>query len=77
MTENERKLVALQRDVSRGNLAVIERNRLLMVMFEAGHSQPELTALLNAGASDVGDRPMTDGAVQKAIVRLRRKEVAA
>lgn len=77
VTEDERKLVALQKDVSRGNLAVIERNALLMEMFESGSRQRDLVALLNHGVAAVGDTPVTEGAVHKAIRRLRNGEVRA
>ena len=71
---DETELVRLQRDVSKGNLALVKRNKLLTEMFDRGVSQPTLTQLLNRGARQAGDREMTEGAVHKAIMRLRRKE---
>mgnify|MGYP003636140387 CR=1 FL=1 len=76
-TDEERTLVALQEDVSRGNLAVIERNALLLSMFSAGYRQNQLSDLLNGATEAVGDLPLTQGAVHKAIKRLRNGEVKA
>lgn len=76
-TDEERALVALQEDVSRGNLAVIERNALLLDMFRAGYRQNHLTELLNGATVTTGDLPLTQGAVHKAIKRLRNGEVKA
>lgn len=76
-TDEERTLVALQKDVSRGNLAVIQRNALLLDMFQAGYRQNQLTDLLNGATEATGDLPLTQGAVHKAIKRLRNGEVKA
>lgn len=76
--ETEARLVELQRQVSLGNLAVIERNRRLLDYYQASDvSQRRLTELLNGAAIDVGDAPLTEGAVHKAIKRLRSGEVRA
>jgi hypothetical protein len=76
-TDEERQLVALQKDVSRGNLAVIQRNALLLDMFRSGYRQNQLTDLLNGATEATGDLPLTQGAVHKAIKRLRNGEVKA
>ena len=65
------RLSALQRDVSRGNLAMVERNRLMTEMFDAGASQPQIVAVVNEAALSVGDRAITSGAVHRAIKRVK------
>lgn len=72
-TEQRQRLSALQRDVSRGNLAMIERNELMAEMFDRGCSQPQLVEIVNAAAVKVGDREITSGAIHRAIKRVKER----
>lgn len=68
-----RRLAALQRDVSKGNLAMLERNSFLAELFDDGVSQPNMVAVINDAATAVGDAPITSGAVHRAIKRAKAK----
>jgi hypothetical protein len=67
-----RKLASLQREVSRGGIALTERNELLAEMYEDGWLQRELVDAVNVGATKAGAAPISEGAVHKAISRFTR-----
>lgn len=67
----ERQLAALQRRVSQANVALRQRNALMVKMKDEGWTLRQMTAVLNHAAVAEGDSPMTEDTVQKAIRRTR------
>lgn len=67
---DERRLEALQRQISQANTILLaERNSLLVRMSRNGYLHRDLSARLSRAATAVGDSPLTEDAVQKAIRR--------
>lgn len=65
----EKRLARIQRDITRGDIALRERARLLAQMFDAGYPQAVLADIASKASRDVGGPVITEGAVHKAIHR--------
>lgn len=68
-------LADLERQVVAGNLAMVKRNRLIVKMYDAGHRQSDMMRTINAVREEMGEKPVTLGAVH--ILIRRAKESAA
>jgi hypothetical protein len=74
MTDTE-QLVALERIINAGTIAMRERNRLIVDMVNAGHRQSDIMRTVNSVRQEMGEPPVTLGAIH--IVMRRAKEAAA
>jgi hypothetical protein len=74
MTETE-TLIALERTINAGTIAMRERNRLIVDMVNNGHRQSDIMRTVNAVRQEMGEPPVTLGAIH--IVMRRAKEAAA
>lgn len=68
------ELTELERIVAAGNVAMAQRNRLIVQLAEAGHRQSDIMRAVNAVRQEMGDKPVTLGAIH---ILLRRAKVSA
>jgi hypothetical protein len=74
MTDTE-QLVALERIINAGTIAMRDRNRLIVDMVNSGHRQSDIMRTVNTVRQEMGEPPVTLGAIH--IVMRRAKEAAA
>ena len=74
-TKQADRLRTLQHTIIAGNRAMDERNALLLRMFDAGESQPDLVAVLNEVNREVKAPEITSDAIHRAVKRQRAKGV--
>jgi hypothetical protein len=74
MTDTE-QLIALERIINAGTIAMRDRNRLIVDMVNAGHRQSDIMRTVNSVRQEMGEPPVTLGAIH--IVMRRAKESAA
>jgi hypothetical protein len=74
MTDTE-QLIALERIINAGTIAMRDRNRLIVDMVNAGHRQSDIMRTVNSVRQEMGEPPVTLGAIH--IVMRRAKEAAA
>lgn len=72
-TAEERALDLAQRRVTRGQLADVERKRLILQLWEAGMPQAAIAQRMTRASVAEGGAPISDDAVSH-IVRRYRKE---
>jgi len=74
MTDTE-QLIALERIINAGTIAMRDRNRLIVDMVNSGHRQSDIMRTVNSVRQEMGEPPVTLGAIH--IVMRRAKEAAA
>jgi hypothetical protein len=72
----ERRLCSLQRAVSGAATALVERDALLLRLYDQGYEQRELADLLNREVTKAGGTPLSEDAVQKAIRKQTQRDTA-
>lgn len=70
----EQKLEALEREVIRGQRALIERNRLVVELVAMGFTQADVTRRLNRQRTALSAEPLTPDAIHAILKRTTIKE---
>jgi primosomal protein N'' len=70
----EQKLESLEREVVRGQRALLERNRLVVELIAAGYTQADITRRLNRQREALAADPLTPDAIHVILKRTAQKE---
>lgn len=73
--QDTQTLADLERKVVTGNLAMVQRNRMIVEMFDSGHRQSDIMRTINSVRVDMGQKPVTLGAVH-ILIRRAKESVA-
>jgi hypothetical protein len=73
-SSREQKLESLEREIVRGQRALIERNRLVVELASSGYTQADITRRLNRQRTALSAEPLTPDAIHVIIKRTITKE---
>lgn len=73
--QHTQTLTDLERQVVAGHLAMAQRNRLIVEMFDTGHRQSDIMRTINSVREEMGEKPVTLGAVH-ILIRRAKESVA-
>lgn len=75
-SSREQKLESLEREIVRGQRALIERNRLVVELVASGYTQADVTRRLNRQRAALSADPLTPDAIHAILKRTTIKEQA-
>lgn len=73
-SSREQKLESLEREIVRGQRAILERNRLVVELVAAGYTQADITRRLNRQRAALNADPLTPDAIHVILKRTAPKE---
>jgi len=73
-SSQEQKLEALEREIVRGQRALLERNRLVVELVTSGYTQADITRRLNRQRTALSADPLTPDAIHVIIKRTPTQE---
>jgi hypothetical protein len=73
-SSREQKLESLERDIVRGQRALLERNRLVVELVASGYTQADITRRLNRQRSALNADHLTPDAIHVILKRTAPKE---
>jgi hypothetical protein len=73
-SSREQKLESLEREIVRGQRALIERNRLVVELVASGYTQADVTRRLNRQRAALSADPLTPDAIHVILKRTANKE---